>query len=115
MNADPAEIAKFSALAHRWWDPTSEFKPLHEINPQIPDGYEEVVAKCLSKDPARRYQRGKDLATALRAVIRGERPAAESALNEETVVTRVGVPVTTGERTPIWIIRRGSRRPSRMA
>src|SRR5689334_12251844 len=32
-NFDPAEMAKFSALAHRWWDPTSEFKPLHEINP----------------------------------------------------------------------------------
>jgi len=33
VNADPAELAKFSALAHRWWDPTSEFRPLHEINP----------------------------------------------------------------------------------
>jgi 2-polyprenyl-6-hydroxyphenyl methylase/3-demethylubiquinone-9 3-methyltransferase len=32
-NADPSELAKFSALAHRWWDPTSEFRPLHEINP----------------------------------------------------------------------------------
>ncbi len=32
-NADPAELAKFSVLAHRWWDPTSEFKPLHDINP----------------------------------------------------------------------------------
>ncbi len=32
-NADPAELAKFSALAHRWWDPGSEFKPLHDINP----------------------------------------------------------------------------------
>ena len=32
-NVDPAEIAKFSALAAKWWDPTSEFKPLHEINP----------------------------------------------------------------------------------
>jgi 2-polyprenyl-6-hydroxyphenyl methylase/3-demethylubiquinone-9 3-methyltransferase len=32
-NADPAELAKFSALAHRWWDPNSEFRPLHEINP----------------------------------------------------------------------------------
>jgi 2-polyprenyl-6-hydroxyphenyl methylase / 3-demethylubiquinone-9 3-methyltransferase len=32
-NVDPAEIAKFEALANRWWDPTSEFKPLHEINP----------------------------------------------------------------------------------
>jgi 2-polyprenyl-6-hydroxyphenyl methylase / 3-demethylubiquinone-9 3-methyltransferase len=33
MNVDPAELQKFSDLAHRWWDPTSEFKPLHEINP----------------------------------------------------------------------------------
>jgi 2-polyprenyl-6-hydroxyphenyl methylase/3-demethylubiquinone-9 3-methyltransferase len=33
MNADPIEIQKFSELAHRWWDPTSEFRPLHEINP----------------------------------------------------------------------------------
>ncbi len=33
MNADQTEIEKFSALAHRWWDPTSEFKPLHAINP----------------------------------------------------------------------------------
>jgi 2-polyprenyl-6-hydroxyphenyl methylase / 3-demethylubiquinone-9 3-methyltransferase len=33
LNADAAEIAKFQALAARWWDPTSEFKPLHQINP----------------------------------------------------------------------------------
>ena len=32
-NADPAEVRKFSDLAHRWWDPNSEFKPLHDINP----------------------------------------------------------------------------------
>ena len=32
-NADPAELAKFSEAAHRWWDPQSEFKPLHQINP----------------------------------------------------------------------------------
>lgn len=32
-NADPAELAKFSDLAHRWWDKNSEFKPLHQINP----------------------------------------------------------------------------------
>ena len=32
-NVDPAELAKFSALAAKWWDPTSEFKPLHAINP----------------------------------------------------------------------------------
>ena len=33
MNADPSEIQKFDALAHRWWDPTAEFRPLHAINP----------------------------------------------------------------------------------
>ncbi|GAB4209981.1 MAG: bifunctional 2-polyprenyl-6-hydroxyphenol methylase/3-demethylubiquinol 3-O-methyltransferase UbiG [Tibeticola sp.] len=32
-NVDAAELAKFSELAHRWWDPESEFRPLHEINP----------------------------------------------------------------------------------
>ncbi len=32
-NADQAELDKFSQLAHRWWDPESEFKPLHDINP----------------------------------------------------------------------------------
>ena len=33
MNADPAELEKFSNLAHRWWDPEGEFRPLHDINP----------------------------------------------------------------------------------
>ena len=33
LNSDPAELAKFSDLAHRWWDPESEFRPLHQINP----------------------------------------------------------------------------------
>ena len=33
MNLDPQEISKFEELASRWWDPSSEFKPLHEINP----------------------------------------------------------------------------------
>ena len=33
QNADPQELEKFSQLAHRWWDPASEFRPLHEINP----------------------------------------------------------------------------------
>lgn len=32
-NSDPVELAKFGDLAHRWWDPNSEFKPLHDINP----------------------------------------------------------------------------------
>ena len=33
QNADPAELDKFGALAHRWWDPQGEFRPLHELNP----------------------------------------------------------------------------------
>ena len=33
VNVDPEELEKFSQLAHRWWDPASEFKPLHDINP----------------------------------------------------------------------------------
>jgi 2-polyprenyl-6-hydroxyphenyl methylase / 3-demethylubiquinone-9 3-methyltransferase len=33
VNADPQELAKFGELAHRWWDPDSDFKPLHQINP----------------------------------------------------------------------------------
>jgi len=33
VNVDPAELEKFSSLAHRWWDPAGEFRPLHDINP----------------------------------------------------------------------------------
>jgi 2-polyprenyl-6-hydroxyphenyl methylase / 3-demethylubiquinone-9 3-methyltransferase len=33
INVDPQELEKFSELAHRWWDPAAEFKPLHDINP----------------------------------------------------------------------------------
>lgn len=33
INADPQELAKFGELAHHWWDPESDFKPLHQINP----------------------------------------------------------------------------------
>jgi 2-polyprenyl-6-hydroxyphenyl methylase / 3-demethylubiquinone-9 3-methyltransferase len=42
-NADAAELAKFSALAHRWWDPESEFKPLHDINPLRVGWVERIV------------------------------------------------------------------------
>jgi len=42
-NVDAAEVAKFEELAHRWWDPQSEFKPLHEINP-LRLGYIEQLA-----------------------------------------------------------------------
>ena len=33
VNVDPSEVEKFNQIAHKWWDPTSEFKPLHDINP----------------------------------------------------------------------------------
>ena len=74
------------------------FPPLHEINPQIPDGYEDVVSRCLAKDPAKRYQRARDMALHLRAVIRGERPAiAEPTAAEETMVTRHNDKIPTVE------------------
>jgi 2-polyprenyl-6-hydroxyphenyl methylase/3-demethylubiquinone-9 3-methyltransferase len=44
MNADPQELEKFSALAHRWWDPESEFKPLHQINPLRLDWIDGIAA-----------------------------------------------------------------------
>ncbi|MBS1191668.1 MAG: 3-demethylubiquinone-9 3-methyltransferase [Rhodocyclaceae bacterium] len=43
VNADPAELAKFGELAHRWWDPNSEFKPLHDINPLRLDWVDQSV------------------------------------------------------------------------
>jgi 2-polyprenyl-6-hydroxyphenyl methylase/3-demethylubiquinone-9 3-methyltransferase len=48
QNADQNELDKFSQLAHRWWDPESEFKPLHEINPlrlNWIDGHAAVAGK----------------------------------------------------------------------
>ena len=42
-NFDPAELAKFSELAHRWWDKESEFRPLHEINPLRLDWIEGLI------------------------------------------------------------------------
>ena len=48
QNADQNELDKFSQLAHRWWDPESEFKPLHEINPlrlEWIDGHAAVAGK----------------------------------------------------------------------
>ena len=42
-NADPQELAKFSDLAHRWWDKESEFRPLHQINPLRLDWIESHV------------------------------------------------------------------------
>jgi len=43
MNADELELQKFAALAHRWWDPNSEFKPLHDINPLRLDYIDKLV------------------------------------------------------------------------
>jgi len=48
-NADPAELAKFGALAHRWWDPRSEFKPLHDINPLRLDWIERMAGGLAGK------------------------------------------------------------------
>ncbi len=83
------------------------FVPLREVNPQIPDGYDEVVERSLAKDPVKRYQRGRDFALALRAVARGEKPVHnEPVLADETLVTRhldrvptlqVPFPEATGE------------------
>ena len=66
------------------------FPPLHEINPTIPEGFVDVVTHCLAKDPSKRYQRGKDVANALRAVIRGERPtrSTDPLFADATVATR---------------------------
>jgi 2-polyprenyl-6-hydroxyphenyl methylase/3-demethylubiquinone-9 3-methyltransferase len=47
-NADPIELEKFSQLAHKWWDPNSEFKPLHEINP-LRLGYIDRIAALSGK------------------------------------------------------------------
>lgn len=44
VNVDPAELQKFASLAHRWWDPASEFKPLHEINPLRLDYIDRIAA-----------------------------------------------------------------------
>jgi 2-polyprenyl-6-hydroxyphenyl methylase/3-demethylubiquinone-9 3-methyltransferase len=47
-NVDAVEIEKFSALAHKWWDPNSEFRPLHEINP-LRLGYIDRIASLSGK------------------------------------------------------------------
>jgi len=48
-NSDPAEIAKFEALAARWWDPESEFRPLHQINPLRADWIEGLCGGLAGK------------------------------------------------------------------
>jgi 2-polyprenyl-6-hydroxyphenyl methylase/3-demethylubiquinone-9 3-methyltransferase len=49
-NVDPAELAKFSDTAHRWWDPASEFRPLHEINPLRLGWIERAAGGIAGKD-----------------------------------------------------------------
>jgi 2-polyprenyl-6-hydroxyphenyl methylase/3-demethylubiquinone-9 3-methyltransferase len=49
-NVDPAEISKFAELAARWWDPNSEFKPLHDINPLRLDYIERAAGGLCGKD-----------------------------------------------------------------
>ena len=49
-NVDPAELAKFSDSAHRWWDPASEFRPLHEINPLRLGWIEQMTGGIAGKD-----------------------------------------------------------------
>jgi len=49
-NVDPAELAKFSESAHRWWDPNSEFRPLHEINPLRLGWIEEMAGGIAAKE-----------------------------------------------------------------
>ena len=44
INVDPLELDKFNQLAHRWWDPRSEFKPLHDINPLRLDYIDGIVS-----------------------------------------------------------------------
>ena len=75
------------------------FQPLHEINPRIPDGFEEIAARALAKDPTRRYQRAREMANEIRLVVRGDRPQriAEPVLADETVITRSADQVPTLE------------------
>ncbi|MCH6565696.1 MAG: bifunctional 2-polyprenyl-6-hydroxyphenol methylase/3-demethylubiquinol 3-O-methyltransferase UbiG [Proteobacteria bacterium] len=49
QNVDPAEIEKFQSIASRWWDPESEFKPLHDINPLRVDYIESRSGKLSAK------------------------------------------------------------------
>jgi len=48
QNSDPAELAKFGELAHRWWDPQGEFRPLHDLNP-LRLGWIDGLAKLAGK------------------------------------------------------------------
>ncbi len=81
------------------------FPPPREINPDIPEAFEEIVARCLAKEPAKRYQRGRELASVLRKVLNPDvAPKPEPALEDETIITRdigraptVEMPMPDGE------------------
>jgi serine/threonine protein kinase len=66
------------------------FPPLNEVDPAIPEGFEPIIRKCLSKDPAQRYQRGAELASDLRKVMKGEKVSYEPMLFDQTVSTNGG-------------------------
>jgi 2-polyprenyl-6-hydroxyphenyl methylase/3-demethylubiquinone-9 3-methyltransferase len=102
-NVDRGEIAKFEALAHRWWDPAGEFRPLHDINPARVDY---IVQRC---DP--RGKRVVDvgcggglLAEALAragadvtGIDMGEAPLAVARLHARETATRVDYQQSTAE------------------
>ncbi|MCB2129111.1 MAG: bifunctional 2-polyprenyl-6-hydroxyphenol methylase/3-demethylubiquinol 3-O-methyltransferase UbiG [Rhodobacteraceae bacterium] len=51
---DPAEVAKFEAMAAEWWDPNGKFKPLHMMNPVRLDYINRQIAAEFGRDPTRR-------------------------------------------------------------
>jgi len=72
------------------------FTDPHEINPEVPEDFSVVVAKCLAKDPGSRYQRGRELAADLRRIARGEKPAPFESMQAETTM------VNGSHRTPAF-------------
>jgi 2-polyprenyl-6-hydroxyphenyl methylase/3-demethylubiquinone-9 3-methyltransferase len=70
INADQAELDKFGALASRWWDPESEFKPLHAINPLRLEWIQECAGSLAGKKVL-------DVGCGRRHPVRGDGRAAE--------------------------------------
>ncbi|HVT44034.1 MAG TPA: protein kinase [Thermoanaerobaculia bacterium] len=75
------------------------FPPLRDIDPSIPEGFEEIIGRCLAKDPADRYQRARELANDIRAIVRGEalERQVDSSAFEETVMSHDGEKIPTME------------------